>query len=185
MEDAKAIWRLLAGCLVALALFFCHLVAVGAYGLLIIGYAVGRALQHSNLRDAGPQAVIDVTLAGASGILPLILFSRLALGGEDGPAAGGITFGNAAWKLRALLAPLANYNLPLDLLSFALLAGLLLIAWLSGRLTVDRRMAPGLAMLALAFVLAPKALWTGGVFDQRLAVLARPDAGRLHPLRDA
>ena len=171
MEDAKTTWRLLAGCIVALALFFCHLVAVGAYGLLIIGCALGRALQHSPPRGAGRRAVIDVGIAGASGITPLILFLKLALEGEGGPATAGIVFGNVAWKLKALLAPLANYSLPLDLLSFALLAGLLLIAWLSGRLTVDRRMAPGLAMLALAFVLAPKALWTGGVFDQRLAVL--------------
>ena len=69
------------------------------------------------------------------------------------------------------MAPLANYNLPLDLASFALLTVLAVAAWRSGRLTIDPRMAPGLALLALAFVLAPKALWTGGVFDQRLAVL--------------
>ncbi len=171
MQPAPAIWRLLVGSLVALGLFFCHLVAAGAYGLLIIGCALGKAFPSATPSNTRRQAVAEFAIVGASGILPLILFLRLVLGGENGEAGGDIVFGNVAWKLKALLAPLANYSLPLDLLSFALLVGLALIAWLSGRLTVDRRMAPGLALLAVAFVLAPKALWTGGVFDQRLAVL--------------
>lgn len=171
MRDAKVVWRLLVGSLVALALFFCHLVAFGAYGLLIIGCTLANALRHPKSLDAWRRTFSELIIAGAGGLLPLILFSRLILFGENGQADSGIVFGNVAWKLKALLAPLANYNLPLDLLSFALLAGLALISWLAGWLTVDRRMASGLAMLAIAFVLAPKALWTGGVFDQRLAVL--------------
>ncbi len=171
MEDASVVRRLLAGSFVALGLFFCHLVAAGAYGLLLVGFALGKWLNGPNSRDARRRAISELSVAGAGFILPLILYARLILGGEGGASGDGIIFGNIAWKLKALLSPLANYNLPLDLASFALLTGLAFAAWLSGRVTVDRRVAPGLALLALAFLLAPKALLSGGVFDQRLAVL--------------
>ncbi len=171
MQGARTAFRLLVGSLAALGLFFCHLVAVGAYGLMLIGWTFGNGPCRSTTRDAWYRTAIELGIAGTGFALPLILFSRHFFDGSDGQAGSGIIFGNVAWKLKALLAPLANYNLLLDLASFALLAGLALAAWLSGRLIVDRRMAPGLALLALAFVLAPKALLSGGVFDQRLAVL--------------
>ncbi|MGI9500710.1 MAG: hypothetical protein ACR2P3_11765, partial [Geminicoccaceae bacterium] len=171
IRGARPAWRLLIGSLIALGLFFCHLVAVGAYGLLVFGFELAYAFDRKGRQAAAPEAARDIAVAGATGLLPLFLFSRLIFGGEGGSATAGLVFGNAAWKLKALLAPLANYNLPLDLLSFALIAGLALVAWRTGRLEVERRMVPGLTLLAITFVLAPKALWTGGVFDQRLAIL--------------
>ncbi|MEM9628090.1 MAG: hypothetical protein AAGA21_17790 [Pseudomonadota bacterium] len=170
MQDARIVWRVLAGGLAALGLFFCHLVAAGACGLVLLGMALGTWLDGRKGPNVGRRALFELGIAGTGFILPLILYARLLLGVEGG-GEEGIVFGNVAWKLKALLSPLANYNRPLDLASFALLAGLALAAWLSGRLTIDRRMAPALALLAVAFVLAPKALLSGGVFDQRLALL--------------
>jgi len=165
MQDARAAWRLLVGATLALLLFFCHLVAVGGFGLLVMGTALARA------RDDRRRAVSEFAIVGASGFLPALLFARLVFSAEGGAPAAGVVYGDLGWKLKALLAPLANYNLALDLVSFAAIVGLFLAAWWTGRLRVDRRIAPGFALLALGFVIAPKALWTGGVFDQRLAVL--------------
>ena len=167
MDGTSVPRRLAVGSLTALGLFFCHLVAFGGFGLLLIGHALARAHRRRDWRH-GLSALV---VAGITGLLPIVLLLRQMSADEGGADGAGIVFGGAAWKVKAALAPLANYHLPLDLATAALLAGLVLFAWLLGRLTVDRRVAPGLLLLALAFVLAPKALWTGGVFDQRLATL--------------
>lgn len=164
--------RLLVGSLVALVLFFCHLVAFGAYGLLIIGYEAARAQDKWSLRDGPRRAAKDFLIAAITGLLPTLLFLRQLLNSELGMTVGGsLSWGSWAWKAKALLAPLANYNLAVDLASFGLLLALALWGWRSGRLEIERRLAPGLGLLALAFILAPKAVWTGGVFDQRFSVI--------------
>lgn len=175
MRYAAAITRLLVGSAVALILFFCHLVALGAYGVLLVGYELVRARDKWSRRDGPRQAASDFAIAGATGLIPVFLFFRMVLA-QDSGVDGALpwtawSWGNLAWKLKALIAPLANYNLSLDLASFALLTGLAIWGWRSGRLELERRMATALGLLALAFVLAPKAIGSGGVFDQRFVVL--------------
>lgn len=171
VRQAAPAWRILIGSAVALLLYFCHLVAVGGYSLLLIGYELGLARELWGKMGGRRRIARDLTIAGVTGLLPALLFLRLAVGESDASPASGLVFGNAAWKAKALLAPLANYNLPLDLLSLVLIGGLALILWQAGWLKVERRMVLGLAILAATFLLAPKALWTGGVFDQRLSTL--------------
>jgi hypothetical protein len=163
--------RVLIGSLLALALYFCHLVAFGAYGLLLIGYTFWQVRGERRLPRRGLRMLAPWAIAGATGLLPLALFSTLPAASGGAPA---VVFGNLAWKLKALLVPLANYHLPLDLASFALVAGLALLALRLGWLEIDRRMRPGLLLLATALLLAPKAIGSGGVLDQRFAVLLAP-----------
>jgi len=171
MQRANTAWRILVGCVMTLLLFFCHLVAIGAYGLLILGHTLAYVRDHWDRRDRLTAITKEFAVAGMTGLLPLMLFLRLVLDSGEASAPAEITYGNIAWKLKALLSPLANYSLPLDLVTFILLTALALISWLCGWLVADRRMLPGLVLLGAAFILAPKALWTGGVFDQRLAIL--------------
>ena len=172
LQRASASWRILIGSAVALSLFFCHIVAFGAYGLLIIAYEAMRIWDERGQRNGLIRAVRNVLIAGLTGLIPTILFVRQLLRYASATSADSVlSFGNWSWKAKALLAPLANYDLTVDLASLAVLIGLALWAWLSGRLEIDRRIAPGLCLLALCFLMAPKALWTGGVFDQRLAIL--------------
>ena len=163
--------RIIVGMLITFVLFFCHLIAFGAYGLMVIAYETVRARDKWSRRDGPAQAAKDVLTAGITGLIPTLLFFRqLALQSPDN-AVEPMVFGNWAWKAKALLSPLANYQLDIDLLSFALLSGLAFWGWRSGHLLIERRMGPGLGLLILCFVLAPKALWTGGVFDQRFVIL--------------
>jgi hypothetical protein len=171
MENTEAAWRILAGCGMMLLLFFCHLVAAGTFGLLVIGYGIARTLDREDRQARWRMAISELAVIGAVGLPASLLFIRVALGGDDGGIEGDIVYGNLAWKLKALLSPIINYNLALDLGTFAGLGGLALVLGMTGRLRLDKRMAPGLLLLTLAFLLAPKALWTGGVFDQRFAVL--------------
>jgi hypothetical protein len=164
---------LVVGSAIALLLYVCHLVAFAAYGLLVLGFEGARVYEtwrHTSFKIKAS----DLTIAGATGLLPTALFVSLLSSRDGGMSDGEIVYGNLAWKLKALLAPLSNYHLPLDLFSFFLLTGLGLIVWRAGWLEIERRMAPGLVLLVLAFLLAPKALWTGGVFDQRFTVLLAP-----------
>ena len=172
--DAHAVSRILIGSLITSVLFFCHLVAVGAFGLMVVGFAFVRAQERWREQGGCRVAASEFGIIGAIGLIPALLFLRLLLGVEGGSDSVGVVYGHATWKLKALLSPLANYHRPLDMATFALLASLALVAWRAGWMTVDRRLAPGLSLLTLAFVLAPKALWTGGVFDQRFAVLLAP-----------
>lgn len=171
MQNAKAAWRVLAGGGMMLMLFFCHLVAAGAFGLLLLGYGLARARERRHRLERLRTAVSELAVTGAAALLPLLLFLRILLRKGDGGTQGDLIYGNLAWKLKALLAPLINYNLALDLGSFIFIVGLALALWVTGRLQFDRRLVPGITLLALAFLLSPKALWTGGVFDQRFAVL--------------
>ena len=171
MQEAPAPWRILVGSVATLLLYFCHLVAVGGFGLLLIGQGLAYMVDRSDHSDRLGRTLREFGIIAASGLLPLILFVLVLQSGGEASARGEIIYGNFAWKLKALLSPLANYHLLLDFMSFAVLAIAALGALKSGWLVIDRRMQPGLVLLAAAFVLAPKALWTGGLFDQRLAVL--------------
>ena len=171
MQNARIASRLLVGSLTMLALFLCHLVAAGAFGLLLLGYGMARAQERRHRPERLRVLALQWAITAATALLPALLFLRIVSREDSDPTESALVYGNLAWKLKALLSPLINYNLALDLGSFALIVCLALTFWLTGRLRLDRRIAPGVAFLVLAFVLAPKALWTGGVFDQRFVVL--------------
>ncbi|MGI9492928.1 MAG: hypothetical protein ACR2QF_11070, partial [Geminicoccaceae bacterium] len=172
LQSASATKRILMGSAIALLLFFCHIVAFGAYGLLMIAYEARRIWDGRGRPDARSRIVGNILVAGLTGFVPTLLFIRQTLRYDLATSAdSALSWGNWSWKSKALLAPLANYNLSVDLASLAILIGLAMWAWLSGRLKIDRRIGPGLCLLAVGFLVAPKALWSGGVFDQRLAIL--------------
>ena len=172
LQHASAFRRILVGSAVAAGLFFCHLVAFAAYGLLIIAYE-GLLLWRERKRAGGIGRMVQaVMISGMTGLLPTLLFARQLL--QHKPAASPdqtVAWGTLSWKIKAFLAPVANYNLGVDLASLSLLIALTLWSWRSGQLKTDHRMVPGLCLLAFGFLIAPKALWSGGVFDQRLAIL--------------
>ncbi|MGI9435417.1 MAG: hypothetical protein ACR2Q4_11410, partial [Geminicoccaceae bacterium] len=142
--------RLFLGSVVALVLYFCHLVALGIYALALLGYELMRMYDQLHAGTGLRRIGTDMAIAGATGILPLCLFVRLVRG--EGPVEGSLldaatsslSWGTWSWKAKALIAPLSNYNLPLDLLTFGALAGLAIWGWWSGRLIIERRMAASL-----------------------------------------
>lgn len=172
LHRAPTIVRVSIGSAIALVLFFCHLVAFGAYGLLVIAYEAMRIWDRRGQPDGIRRAVNNILIAGMTGFVPTALFVRQLFQYEMATATeSALSWGNLPWKIKAFLAPLANYNLSIDLASLVIIVGLAVWAWSSSRLKIDRRLAPGLCLLALCCLLAPKALWSGGVFDQRFAIL--------------
>ena len=116
IRHRPVVMRLLIGCGLALTLYFCHLVALGAYGLVVAGYEFVRGRDKWSRRDGPARAAIDGLVAAATLSIPALLFvSTLS---SDGVGAGwSIIYGDWSWKMKALLAPVANYNPALDVAS--------------------------------------------------------------------
>jgi hypothetical protein len=159
--------RLLLGGAAATVLFFCHLVALGAYGVIVLGYELGRMRALLSHRSGRPQAVINgLVLIGQ--LLPAIALFAMSPLAEAG---AGVVYGPWSWMLKAMLAPLANYHLGLDLASAAVLLLLFLIGWRSGAILIHDRIAPALLAFFLLLLAAPKGFLSGGLFDQRFATI--------------
>ncbi len=171
MRHASTAKRLLAGGMAALALFFCHIIAFGAYGILIIAHESMLVWKKWRRTRGSHEAVKHFLIAGTTGLFPALLFMRQLLSHDLAGDRNPVIFGTWSWKAKALLSPLANYNLTIDLISLALLTSLAVWSWCSGHLEVKRRMVLGLSALVVCFALAPKAFLSGGVFDQRFAIL--------------
>lgn len=171
LRYASPAMRMIVGMLLAFTLFFCHIIAFGAYGLMVLSYEYVRARDRWSRRDGPRKAVQDILVVGLTGLVPTWLFLRQLWADQENVVGDAMIFGDWTWKAKALLSPFANYQLGLDLVSFALLGGLVLFGWRSGMLVIARRLGPGLAALMVGFLVAPKGLWTGGLFDQRFVIL--------------
>jgi hypothetical protein len=69
-----------------LALFFCHLVAAGAFGLLLLGYGIACGQEKRQMQERLWTKMSEWAFAGATALLPAVLFLRVALG-RDGYSA--------------------------------------------------------------------------------------------------
>ncbi len=162
------------GTALALLLFFCHLVALAAYGLIILGYELqrahaARAPGRAWLPAFGRQLVAGGGWRAALPFLPPLGLFVWATPGSDQPAA--VVYGAWQWKAKALLGPLGQHAPMLDAASAALLGGLAVLGLHRRYLVLKPDLQPALALLALAFVLAPKGLLGGGLFDLRFVTV--------------
>src|SRR5208282_3356727 len=145
-------WRLGVGLVLALAVYFAHLMAFGVYGALVLSYE--GALQRRE--KASPlDAARALLVAGLPMLPPLALFAIvfIPLHGSAGMAALGIQFARPVRKLDLLFNVFDAYSRPADIACFAVaLLGMGLAYW---RRWV--RLAPGigvvLAVLAVLYLL--------------------------------
>ncbi|MCQ8239430.1 hypothetical protein [Rhizosaccharibacter radicis] len=168
----------------SVAVFFCHLWGVLLLNLLILSQE-GEAL----LGEAGPRAVMGAAVRRAPLLLPVLAPPVLLLAWSPlGGAHSAVRWNGSFDKLMLLLAPLLNYSLWLDLVSAALLLGLV-GRWLrAGRLRVPPRTTIAFCMLALLFAATPYGAKRAAWLDVRFPVMAgfllfagtdpRPSSGR-------
>lgn len=159
-------WR---GFFWAILLFVCHIVALGAFALILAGYELW-AIWHQERVGSWRLLVQRGLLLCSIFLVPVILFlNAVPLG--DGSLDW--TYASWQWKIKALLAPVAHYHLPLDAATAFILAVLLVLGLVFRWLNVAFAMIPACMLLALAFVVAPKGFLSGGLFDQRfVSILA-------------
>jgi hypothetical protein len=155
----------LVGTAVSMALYFAHLVAFAAYGLMVMLSALSQA--HA-ARSAGTRRSLTIVLLAASqlvpaGILAITVTTRFP---------GSLTsYGGVRDKLVALASPTLFYAEKIDFITFAAVA--LGLIWLlaSRRLSFARELR--LSIVGLAIVAAAMPSYLNGIYavDRRLPPL--------------
>lgn len=156
--------RIAVGAVLALVLFFAHLLACGLYGVLVMGHAAGVAWR----RRATPRAALAEPLIAGIPFLPALGILFLL---TPGSAGGAIAYGNVLRKVDLLFSVFDNYSRPFDVVCFVLAVIAVAIAFWRGRVRLAPAMGPPLAALGLVYLAMPSQLATASGADHRIPVL--------------
>jgi hypothetical protein len=159
-RDQRPIATVVAATAASVLLFFCHLVGVAFFLVLICSSEVYAVLRYRTMRSA-LGALLPVVAA------PLILSFMTTL--RDAPAAMG--WMNPQEKLIQLASPFINYSFPLDVITAALLYGGVVLGVALGWLALAPRAAMAVAALAILYPLLPFAMMSAAFVDTRVAIL--------------
>jgi hypothetical protein len=159
--------RLLAGSLIALVIYFAHLVAFGLYAIMLGGYELQRALPR--LRVAFADAVGRLIVGALPFVPPLAVFVLLS---ETSREAGGRIKYQPEWYWKGFVVArtFMSMNLGLDLLTAGVLLAVAVAVLLRGRLTFAREMLLGIALVVVTFLLIPWKTFGAVFVDARLPV---------------
>jgi hypothetical protein len=155
--------RVLAVSIVALAVYFSHIAAFGAFALMLAGFEIeplgALALRRAWRRLAGRAVALAVPFAA-----PVALFAASWHGAGDGT----LGFTRLARKADLLFSVFDNYHRGFDVLCFVLLIGCLALLATRRRLSLARGPAGALALLGVAYLVLPSQLLSGSGADHRL-----------------
>jgi hypothetical protein len=145
----------------ALAIYFSHLFAFGAYGLLILGYelALWRQERTALLRR--------LSAVGGQFLLPIILFIT-TMGGGDG---GMLSWSRIYRKLDILYNILDNYVPVLDIASFVVLVLLFALGFWRRAIRLAPALALPLLLLLLAQLAMPNRIFGAAGVDHRMPIV--------------
>ncbi len=147
------------------ALFFCHLMGVLFFYVLIAGHE----FQQLRLRRAHWKAVparLATLVPSFAAVLCLYLVSPLA------PLADRTRFLSFADKATQLVFPFANYVLPLDVLTACAVGTFLLACLAKRRCRVSLAGGVGFVLTVLLFLATPWAFKGAYFLDSRFAIMA-------------
>ena len=166
LRERSAVLRVIVFSSLATILLVAHLHAFGSYALIVGGYELSVAWQARRESDRLPWGNLAVGVAQF--VLPValfLLFSRTA------GKAGEIVFGSPMDKAVALLDIFNNYSLPLDVATFGALA--LIVAWgvWKAGLRLHAHVVLPLALLFVAYLCMPNAMFNSYGADRRLLVM--------------
>jgi hypothetical protein len=145
-----------------LILFFCHLFALGVYGLMILGFTLHR---HRSGELIQPWVEWAVALFPFFPALALF-FGASPTGSVD--AVREFRFGDLGRKFGALFQPLNNYHRGLDAGTFLLVSALFVVGFKMGRLQLAKPIRCALLFLSLFFLFMPEVLLTVMSVDTRI-----------------
>jgi hypothetical protein len=157
-------WRLAVSTLFVLALFFCHLSALGLYGLALLGFETHRLWARRKAPLAG--RLFDFLATGAP-FPPALL---LLITGPTWESAGVPAYWDMAGKIEGLMLAFSIYH---PFIAYALIALLGLAAALAWRGRVLHMHPVGWALLgvgAVVYLALPRVLFAAHLADQRLPI---------------
>lgn len=159
-RDQRPVATVVAATVASVLLFFCHLVGV-AFFLVLIGSSEIYALRRYRTIRSVLWALLPVLAA------PLLLSFMTTL--RDAPAA--MQWMNPQEKLIQLASPFINYSFPLDMFTAALLYGGVALGIAFRWLALAPRAAMAVAALAVLYPLLPFDLMSAAFVDTRVAVM--------------
>ena len=165
LSERNARVRLAVSAVLALALFFAHLMACVVYGVLVVGYEVG-VLWRSRPWPWG-SAIRRLAIVGVPFLAPLAL---LLFAGE-GAGIGSIHFGRLDRKLDLLFSVFDNYDRVFDIACFVLLVVCAGLAYAKRYLVIVPALRLPIVLLALVYIAAPAQLMTASAVDHRLPMV--------------
>jgi hypothetical protein len=149
----------------AVVLFFCHAMGL-AFFLVLIGsaevYAIGSSRAALGWTAAIRATSLLLVLAG-----PIVLWFLASL--HDAPAA--TYWMTPLEKLVQAASPFVNYYFAFDMASAALIYSGVALGVATGLLTIAPRAIPGVAALAVLYVVLPFDLMSGAFLDTRVAIM--------------
>jgi len=163
----------------AISLYFCHFMALLFFVFLALLVEAGRGRRRASRRSARPRFLLFLSIVLAAAIaIPALVWhpptSSTGTGGASAMAAPAlfahIDAGRIWWRLHLLFNFAASYNAVLDMAAVGALAGIVLLAWRSGRLAACREYAPALLGLLLVYFLVPTRLWGTDYVSERIPV---------------
>lgn len=164
--ENRRIWlRISVSALVALLCFFSHIAALGLYGLIIFGMEAQPTLSEWQ-RGRWSALVLRAALFSAQFLIPAAI---LALWWHPS-GEGQIVYPGTGPKMYLLFGVLYNYSPVLVFACYGLLLALLGgLAW-RRRLNISPRLAPGILLILLAYLLLPTEIASAKGIDHRLVV---------------
>lgn len=158
---SRPLWlRLCYGALVCLALYYVHVLALVAYGLVVAGIEAHAALTGGKHAANSLLRRIGIALLLGAQVLPVVwLVLRTRAGDAE---AMTVHFTSLRNKLVSFQRLFWDENLWISVLMMLVTLGFCVLLMLRRRLPVDPRLAPGVLLLALAWLLLPAGVITGG-----------------------
>jgi hypothetical protein len=157
----------------ATGLLVVHIFALGFYGVLLGGLALGPRLAQLWSRDESRRAALRMAAAAVTVAVPLVAFFLMAPslpgGGELGPRWEVPTL---TYKLGVLGCAFVTYDLRIDALFFAPLVAVVAVALVRRRLGAHQGLLLAAAGLAVLALVAPQWAANTAWVDTRLPIMA-------------
>ena len=163
-RDRHPLSTVAAAMVATVVLFFCHLMGLVFWVILIGGYETAWIWRHR-----GAMAAVARRVGTAVSVLvaPLALYALSPLS----PVSTATAWPTMDNKLRELVMPFANYLLPLDIATIGPCHGFLSVCVFAGRCRVTVSSGVPLVVVTVLFLAAPNALKGTYLFDTRFAVM--------------
>ena len=155
--------RLAVSTVIVMAIFFCHLYALGLYGLQLLAFELHRLWVR---RREGFEPVLDFVATG----LPFLPALALLLAGPTGDSAGVPAYWDLSGKLDGLTLAITMYYPEIAYGFVAALALAAALVWRRGLLHVHPLGGALLAVGGIIYLSMPRAIFAAHLADQRLPI---------------
>jgi hypothetical protein len=168
LQRRAAALRAVLGLVMALTVYFAHLMAFGVYGALVLGHAAGEACRGRCLRDAGREITVAVLTLLPGVALFVLTFVVLHPAAQP---AFNVHFAQPGRKLDLLFSVFDDYSRPVDVACFAAAVLGMALAYWRGWASLAPEIVVPFFFLLLLYIVMPSMLFGASGADRRLPLV--------------